>query len=537
MRSRRNRTKPTPRGVAMLLVIVSLMTATITTTAYLSSRDNSTAIGENGAATTAARWAADSGLDMGIAMLETQTDWRTHAQSNGSAILRNYTLGDALIDVMVNEYGTGAVVGPNTEYVQVTSIGRTNGMEQSVVANAYVPLNPGTIADVDLSEFIIFAANGLAMSERSLITRWPKAPLSGLGMRLQVGTQATSASSIQLANSAAAIDTTVFHGPGTSGALISNSDSPPITTKALLDAIPFPAPAPHGEPAPTLTLTSLTMNGGTATALLTTRYQSAELKNNAVRTLKGSISFITNENLLINSGSKLIIDGNVKIVVFGDLNIDQGSIELKAGARLRLYVRGSGSQPVTIKDGYIGGQRADSTRDTTGNANYIDPQRISIFSDPPSGSPGEWRIESQSVIQGSIYAPHASLIGLRNTSAVYGRIAANAVTMRDDSSVFYDSALDTRTGFTNEESPIYDSDLRMLSAFKTLTSLDTTSLQLVADTTGTIIKSDVGLKISLTGASITPADDEPLPVTEPTPRPVRVQYSMVSFGSSVSTWE
>ncbi len=53
---------PRRRGVAMLLVIVSLMMATIMATAYLASRDNSAAIGQNIASAAAARWSATTGL-------------------------------------------------------------------------------------------------------------------------------------------------------------------------------------------------------------------------------------------------------------------------------------------------------------------------------------------------------------------------------------------------------------------------------------------------------------------------------------------
>ena len=65
------------RGLAMLLVLVSLMLATIMATAYLASRDNSLPIGDNIEAATAARWAALSALDTTQALLETETDWRT----------------------------------------------------------------------------------------------------------------------------------------------------------------------------------------------------------------------------------------------------------------------------------------------------------------------------------------------------------------------------------------------------------------------------------------------------------------------------
>ena len=43
-------------------------------------------------------------------------------------------------------------------------------------------------------------------------------------------------------NNAAMIDTTVYHGPGASASLVSNSNGPPVATEGLLDPIPLPAP-------------------------------------------------------------------------------------------------------------------------------------------------------------------------------------------------------------------------------------------------------------------------------------------------------
>ena len=52
------------RGIAMMLVLICLSTATIVTVSYLSSRDNSAQIGLNIADSVSARWAAMSGLEI-----------------------------------------------------------------------------------------------------------------------------------------------------------------------------------------------------------------------------------------------------------------------------------------------------------------------------------------------------------------------------------------------------------------------------------------------------------------------------------------
>jgi hypothetical protein len=531
----RQRTSRPHRGIAMLLVMISLMAATVATTAYLSSRDNSVAIGENSVNTTAARWAADTGIELAVAVLETKEDWRTLVGSQSGTLMHNHSIGNASVTVTVHEFGTGAVPSADTENVQIVSSATTNGVTQTSMATAIVPTNPDAV-DVDLSEFAVFVNGSLNMSNEAMVSRWPTAPYSKLGRRISVGTRSGMASSIALANSSAAIDVDVYHGPGASGSLISNTDSPPLLKVAREDLIPFPLPASHGELAPLLPNLDLLMNGGTATVLLSARYDDAELRNNAVRTLRGNISLVTDADLRINTGAKLVIDGNVKIVVFGNLVIDTGSIEMRPGARLRMYVRGASNPAVSMSNAYIGEWRTNSIRDNTGRAPWIDPQRITLFSESAAGGPFEWRIENNTVVKGTIYAPHASTLRVGGTSALYGRTACNSMEMRDSAAVFYDHSLDIRCGYTNIESKIYTEDGRIKDAFLSLGSLDSLLLQLAADTTNTIVKSDAGLKLTLVSALL-PTDTDNTPVTEPTPRPVRVQYDVVAFGNNIENWE
>ncbi len=60
----------------MLLVLISMGIATVLTTAYLASRDNSAAIGRNIADSYAARWAAFTGIELTAAIMETETAWQ-----------------------------------------------------------------------------------------------------------------------------------------------------------------------------------------------------------------------------------------------------------------------------------------------------------------------------------------------------------------------------------------------------------------------------------------------------------------------------
>src|SRR5262245_46648562 len=247
------------RGVAMLLVLISLMMATIMTMAYVASRDNSSAIGETVADSAAAGWAADAGLNLGISVLQTEADWRS-LQVNGS-LLHDYPLSNALINVDLQDVQTGGIPSSTTQYLKVTSRANVAGVEQSATATAFVPLQPGKVVDVDLSDFAVFTGTTLEMRTQSIIARWPMAPLSKLGQRIALGTKSTSAAAIVLADSAAAIDATVYSGPGASSGLIANTASPPLARVSLLDPIPLPVSPGSGVAAPVLPTSDLTQTG------------------------------------------------------------------------------------------------------------------------------------------------------------------------------------------------------------------------------------------------------------------------------------
>ena len=534
----RNPFRRQDRGVAMLLVLISLMMATILTMSYVASRDNSTAIGDNIANSAAARWAADSGLDMGLAILQTQSNWRT--TQVGGKMVSGYALAGGTVDLDVMDRQTGFPPTDKSEYIRLTSTAVVNGLKQQTVADAYAPLNPGTTVDVDLSEFAVFAGNSLDMENQSIITRWPMSPLSSIGRRLLIGTKSTNASSIILGGTAAAIDTTVIVPPAASNSLISNSASPPVKKTALLDPIPLPAPPSSGVTAPLISPNpDLTMNGGTALVVANSHYRNVELKNNAVRTIKGNITTIADQDYKINTGSKLVIDGAVKMVIFGGLILDTGSIELKPGAKLVVFTRGaSGGQPVEIKDGYIGDVRSNNVRDNSGKASWMDPTRILLYSSAPSGAAGEWRMEANSVVKGNIYAPQASQVTLRDTSALYGRVAARVVQMRDNAALFYDPTLNSRTGYSNPKSMIFNASGHVQPAVASVATLDVSSLQNVANSLAVTVASVIDGITSLI-APASPSSSTPPAVGpgDPTPRPIPVEYQLVSYGMPVSSWE
>ena len=513
----------------MLLVLISMMTATILTVAYLASRDNSAVIGENVAHSAAARWAAESGLEVGAAVLQTRADWR-NSHTSGK-LVDDLALGGGTVDIDVLDLSTGLPPTDTTQDVQMTSTAVVDGVQQMATAIAWVPPATSSV-DVDLSEFAIFGSTRVELSGDATVMRWPMAPLSKLGLPIAVGTRSGAASTVTINNNAAIIDGRVYSGPNPSSSLVSIGNTSKVSVTALNDVMPMPKSPATGvaEPPASSTAPKLDLSGGTSTQNTDRRVSEANLSN-STRTLQGDVTLVSDTTVKL-SNSKLIINGNVRIIAFDDLVLQSGSaIELKPDATLVLYV---GDQ-IAMDDSYVGDWRGNTTRDNTGNAPYMDAERVTVYRIPTRTTSTDWVLDGNSVVKGSMYAKDARL-RIRSTSAVYGRVAATELSMDGQGALYYDHQLDSRSGYIPPTSTVYNPDQTIKAEIKNLASLDVSSLQVTADVLGLNIRLPIGRSLV---QSATADDDTPIAVgpTQPTPRPVQISWQMTSYGSSVENWE
>ena len=512
--------------MAMMLVLISLATATILTMAYMSSRDNSIEIGTNVADSATARWSAMSGLELGVSVLETETDWRTN-HTNGM-LLDDYTIGDATVDLTVEDIETSAPPTESTTLVRLTSTAMVGGIAQTASATAQVSGSSGSGIDVDLSEFAIFVGQSAHVSSNGTIARWPTAPSSEMGKRIAIGTNTNGAGAIQFNDDAAAIDATVYHGPGASGSLVLNTRSPSLQIDGLLDDIPMPAAPSIPVANPGVTGNDMDVQKNVAFNADITADDFKVTTPSGLVTLQGDITLIAVDLFELSNNAGIVIDGNVTIISFGKLSVGNDSfIELMPGATLMMYL----DDQLIVSNGYIGDLRADrSARDVSGASSYVNPERIQIFG---STNNVNWGLRNQSVIKASLYGP-ANTLNIREDSAVYGRVAARKLTVQDQGAIFYDHALDNGNGYTNPDSPIFEADSTIKADITALASLDDASLQALADSLGTSIKGLFGL-LDPAGGS----DDTPIVVGpgDPTPRTVTVAIRFEQHGTDRHTWE
>jgi hypothetical protein len=476
--------QPQRRGVAMLLVLISLMVATVLTTAYLSSRDNSALIGENVAQAAAARWGAASALTLGMTVMETEADWRD-GHANG-IIMQNFPLAQANLAVSLRDIETNGLPNASTTYVELTASATAGDIEHDATATLLVPVPH--LASVDLAEFAAFGSDGITLRSASTIERWASAPLSELNRPLAMGTQSSGFGTVSISRTSLATDAVAWLPPGASGSSVSNSSDLDVNAVVMQDTINFPQPpsppvTSDGSPthaAPVLS-GDVTLNGGV-------RRHSHILQNSTASLYfsNGGI-LVSNGSFTIQNGYTLNIHGNATIVVFGDVDIHRNArIVLHPGARLRLFVAGDiDGQRVYI--GELGGDTSGPNSDGLGYTNVHRVQLYSIADEDGDDDPA-WTFTDQSLIKATIYAPHAEFE--LNNSRMCGRVAARTITLRSGSRLYYDHALDRRAGYTNEHSPLYNDAGRVKPAVLALASLNNADLEALAEAENIQVTSD-----------------------------------------------
>ncbi len=511
------------RGVAMLLVILALTMATILSVSYLASRDKSAAIGANIASAAMARWASQSGIDYGVSILQTETDWRT--DHIGGKLIDDMPLGDAEVDLDLKDAVTSGPPSEKTEYVEMTSTATSDGVESVSIAIAFVPLDYGDVATVDLSDFAVFTTDTISLNDDSIITRWSSSPESALTPGIAVGTQSVAASAITIDDNASMVDTSVLYGPGASPYLVSVTNDTTVQEVQLLDQIPIPVPPTY--PVDTTPSASTAFNAVAPTTVnADARFTTVDIAaTNDQVTLQGPMTLVSESDLTVNANTGLLIEGDVTLVVLDDLIMrGQSFIELAPGATLKMFVSGD----FDLLTGYIGDQRPDhNVYDTSGAAPYMDPQRVQITGDTTAKV---WSLKGFSLIKGSIYLPNSTQT-IEGASAIYGRVTAHSLELSQNAALFYDPALDSGNGFATPQSRVYDAAGNIRPEFLSLAKLDD------ADLTTLAINENLLILAKGEAYGTPPADPPATPPHLATPRPVPVEWTMVSTGLDSTSWE
>ena len=93
----RTRRRPQRRGIALLLVLITMAAATTLVMGWLAVQDTSPLVGRNAVHAAEARCAAHAGLEFAVAIMETDAPWRT--QHTDGWVIKDHALAGASVSV------------------------------------------------------------------------------------------------------------------------------------------------------------------------------------------------------------------------------------------------------------------------------------------------------------------------------------------------------------------------------------------------------------------------------------------------------
>ncbi len=238
------------RGVAMLLVLITLTVGTVLAAAALSSRDNSSAIGVNAGTVTAASWAAEAGANAAQSMLETSLAWRA---SGDGVILQDFPLSGARVNALVTDLNGNPPEIDDRELI-LYSTASIDQLDHTVERRISLAL-PGSLfqpIDPFLSEFALFAEDSIKIEQGARVRSFPHSPEADTQVPIKIGIGFASSGNLDISDNASMRGVELFADDDASSALLNAFDGvDPISGGSQLNldipAHPFMLPSGFGS--------------------------------------------------------------------------------------------------------------------------------------------------------------------------------------------------------------------------------------------------------------------------------------------------
>lgn len=551
------RPAPGRRGVAMLLVVIALGTATALTSVYLSSRRNSGMIGRNAAGAAGAQWAARSTVDLAVAIMQTNAEWRLHAADG--VLFDNTRLSGATVAALVHD-AEGNEPDDDDSTLIVTGVARSGGVVAAAqrVVNTIPEVTLAEALNPELDEHAIYVVDTLEVGAGSVVAVRPDSPLARLRPPVKIGVRNGSAGAFTFDPTSSVMQGMAMLPPDAGGALLSRAGDPPFVGEAVLPVdIPLLAPSidafsdlpdlsgpitpgdlggapgfgsegggppgggrgPGGMGPPGAGgLGGAVGGGGGASGRFTGVgasgtldsgwYRDLIVENGAVVTLGGSggVTRYSVEDLEVANDGVLRIVGAVEVQVRNDARVrDRGAVELAdAASSLRLIVHGD----MDVEDAGVGVARAvarDPLRAAEDVPADADPRRIRVYTTPeaPISADQRVRIDRRSVVVAALHTPRAD-VEIDDGALLVGRVTARALAIDAAGALLYDPRLDNHAGLTSPNGPLYtragDPIEGLADAFSTITG-DIT-IETLDDHVGGFIDTTIFNTLDLTGSLI-----------------------------------
>jgi len=491
-----------------MLVVVALGTATVLTTAYLVSKDNSAAIGANAQDTAASSWVARSGADLALAVLQTQEDW---VDADPEKLFEGFSIAGGQVSVVLTDLSGNPPDGTETE-IAMTVVADVNGIK--TVLQRIVTIKPDAVfddaVDAELNEFGVYAGETFYSEPNSVFAPWPLSPAFKSGGAFKIGAGFTSSAEMTLDSEVSMSNVSMYARPDAQQTLKDMVEDPRFSGGAVL-GVKIPTITPTlptslvGLPVVANNPTFIENNLGPP-ALQGGEYATMWIENDGTRIRMDDSTggaYLIDGNLTIETGSVLEIEGDVTLGVMGKFCVQYGgTIELKDNqSRLRIYT----ADDVLIDSAGIGIPSEiaqDLDRDVSDIVDYVDPGRVRIYAISKADGGANFptiELKNQAIANMVIHAP-TSKVRIRDGSSLIGRATCCSFEAKRDGAMYYDQRLDPRTGYTALNGPLYQSngDLQVglqaaLDSYDTSLGLDQLLAHLIANVTTEVVPVDVVL--------------------------------------------
>jgi hypothetical protein len=470
---------PRRRGVAMLLVLIAVGTATVLSGSYLMSRRTAPAIGANAETSSNAKWAARSGANLTAAILETSL--AVGDNINDDQIISGIAFGLGSADALITNL-SGEALSSDDSRILVSSIGSAESIgaiSQRVLLRR--PTNRLTQAlDPTLGEFAVYATERLRLQSGSYVAPWPDSARGPSLFVANIGVAFSSSGNLDVGSGGNLHGARLILDDDASGSLVALSNSSSFGG-SLETGLQFPT-ASERVPADLAAIgtsgaTVLTWNSGTTYTATRPDYKNISVTLTCTFVFDEAVSPIYSvEDLTIDLVSTVQIKGNVRILVRDDLSIsNRGRIELAdADSSVEFFV----IDDLEVDNAVIGlphSVASNTSRSYTDLSGSYDAGAIRICMIDRDGG-GDMNqtvtLSSRSIVVADVHAP-AATVNLTSNSVIVGRLTGGDIRMQNTSIVFYDHTLNPGAGFTDSFGPIYDSE-RFATLRSALASFDNT---------------------------------------------------------------
>lgn len=483
-RPMRDRGRPTERGVALLLVLVAIAIGLMLTATWLDGRRESIPVARRIAAVSIAQHAAVGGMELAVATLDAEEDWRSAIDEG--RFDEPVALDEATLHFQVVDADDAEPVDRDTVRVRVSCTATVE--EMTSTSERIVVFEPeDAVVDLGFGETAIVAERSIRILDRAALLPWTAREQTDVGP-LVIGTLDGVPGAVELGPEAVA--------PGTEVLLV-DSD---------FDAAAAPLPGRRVLPEPLPSLASPEVP------------QAAPLPGSHARLIESAIAgesepatrsrsfvpdrvLVVNEDRVVRSDDDIVTDPGTRILVErgtlvldADRNVHLREAEIEVAPEGRLVLR-AGRQ-LRLEDTSILGGDADRRSLAPGEA--LPTEAMSLADRVTlTGSDGmTLELAGDCDVVATVMAPGTTVRVLED-SVLHGRIVAERVELRDRAIVFARPDDGRVIGLTASAGPHRNEDGRLLDSVCEPNRTEPEALASIAE--------ELGVAVCATGEVATPS--------------------------------